>query len=219
MPMPKATLPPLVAKASRNAQRAYVHWLGDPRITQAALARKVEVSPATVKKWKREQNWDEGKTAKYTNLIGNRENLELEMQTRAHDLRTRHLRTLPQAYQLALLKLEELAELDEDGNVIRLREVTVGHTARGEAIRGFAPMKDIQSLVNAMAKHWDHTSKLTGIDHREKKDLAASRDQSTSPVVTVNVNSLSAPAGERLISGSVVSDVESPDNAGDLPDL
>ena len=211
-------LPPLVAAGSRRSQEAYALWLANPKLRNGDIAEAVGVATSTISKWKREQAWKDSSAKQVTESIDSTQSLAQSMVAEAHRARRSHLTDLPKAYQLAMLKLQEVAELDDEGNIVGLKEVVVGHDSRGNPIHDTVPMRDVQALVNTIAKHWEHAGKVTGLELAEKKELAAARNDGSQPGIVLNVHAMPPPQ-PHLIGGSDGQGPVLPAESEALPDL
>lgn len=184
-------LPQRILDQGPRAVQAFLLYLHHPKMLKKDIAAEIGVAQGTFTRWLKEGDWDGAVTEHVNFQISLKTRREAALQAEAQRSRHAHIRVNPSTQQLLELQLREMAEIDEEGNVLGLKDVVIGHTKDGEAIYGKPQMKDVQALINSLAKHWEHSSKVTGLDFSEKLALQAAKDNAAKPAqVVVNVGRL-----------------------------
>ena len=202
--------PKAVAQSSRSLQNAFELYVTCPGITQAEIARRVGMHPEHIGRMKRKQGWAECLQERAGKRLAAADELTLKKAVEARRVSASHIDVNPHSQKLLLLKLEEMCELDPDtGEVVKLKRMVIGHTNKGEPIRGVASIKDVQSLVNALAQHWKHSSHLTGLEHQDKLALSQAAREDAAPMVSISFSDMSAGGGAggiQIVEGREIGD-------------
>lgn len=190
-------VPQRILDQGPRAVQAFQLYLHHPKMMKRDIAAEVGVKPGSLSRWIAEGNWVDAVSDHVNFQISLKTRREAALQAEAQRSRHAHIRVNPSTQQLLELQLREMAEIDEEGNVVALKDVVIGHTKDGEAIYGKPQMKDVQALINSLAKHWEHSSKVTGLEFSEKLALQAAKDNAAKPAqVVVNVGRLGPSSAE-----------------------